>query len=479
MTRLSLALAGTFILSITALASAQSYLQPYAPQSMSAGGEMPGQYNPAMMQPGGYPPAMMQPPAGFGPQSQYGDPMQPGHMAIPPQQPHMKLPPGVSAENGLLFYNGRAYADQNSSQAMGYNPFRLASYQDSAGGPAANMIQQPIYDNGGPSYGGQMSMGDPGPCGDDGGGYDIDGRRIHRQSWFPGKLGYCWTAGWDAIEMTRDTHMNKTLVLDSNTGFPLLNSDSFVMDPVAGGKTWLQLMGPSGDVYQLVYFKLASFTADLTVFGENNLQIPFPLAGNTVDWFGADVMSLHYVSSIQGGEVNFLRPVGNFQMLVGYRYMEIDESVIWTTIDNDGGTFSNWTVDCFNSMHMAQIGIVGQWQAFGLVNFDFWAKYGIGADEVSTRMVMNDNGNSTVLTPPTGVGRDSGFTSVAEFGIQAVIPLNATFSLHGGYDVFFINRVALAPDQFTFSTTDGAGTHPDLRGDIFMHGANVGITAVW
>jgi hypothetical protein len=128
-------------------------------------------------------------------------------------------------------------------------------------------------------------------------------------------------------------------------------------------------------------------------------------------------------------------------------------------------------------MHYGQIGITGQWQAFGMLNFDFWAKFGVGGDICGEHQVIRTLDNSVVFRDIRG--QDSGFTYCTELGVQAVLPLNSTFSLHGGYDVFILNRIALAPDQMDFNDNANAGTQVQQRGDLVLHGANFGITAVW
>src|SRR5262249_36394581 len=133
------------------------------------------------------------------------------------------------------------------------------------------------------------------------GNCDVYGRPRQAHSIFPGKLGYAWTAGFDAIGMLRTNGSERDLVLNTANQASVFNATQFAFPMTPGGRAFIQLMGPSGDTYQAVYFKLASFVADSTVTGNNNLQIPFPLASNptiAVDYFGADQMQFHYTSNI-------------------------------------------------------------------------------------------------------------------------------------------------------------------------------------
>jgi hypothetical protein len=270
---------------------------------------------------------------------------------------------------------------------------------------------------------------------------------------------------------------NRILVQDTDTLATVFNSNQFSFDFTSGARAHINLMGPSGIQYQAVYMKLATLVSNADVVGDNNLQIPFPLAGDTVDYFGANEMLFHYTSQIQGGEINVIYPFGNFQLLGGYRYLAIDESLRLTSIDIvDGGT-SDYTVDCFNQMHGGQIGILGQWELFGLINFDFDAKFGIFGDIVNQHQVLRDFNNTVVLRDTSG--HESSVAYVTELGLVGVVPLGASFSVRCGYNVFFIDRVALAPDQLDFTDNADSGTTAHQKGDIIVQGVVLGIDAKW
>src|SRR5262245_6695017 len=268
MTRLQIGIACIGIVAFATTASAQSY--PY-PQSYGYG------------QPSAYGGPTAGAPYDASQAMYYQQAMQ---QQMPAQGRMPKLPRGVSAENGLLFYNGRPYAD--AGQQPGFNPYQQAAYQQemqSGMGPAPMSCTATEcgacdpngyggHGYGGP-YGGQMGgygqMGD-GYCGPDGGyGNCNDGGASghHGLLWglfhhgynpFPGKVGYVWSGGFDALGMSRDNGTNRILVQNTNTLATEFNSSQLNFDTVFGGKAWLQLMGPSGIAYQAVYMKLATFT---------------------------------------------------------------------------------------------------------------------------------------------------------------------------------------------------------------------------
>jgi hypothetical protein len=277
--------------------------------------------------------------------------------------------------------------------------------------------------------------------------------------------------------MFRDPGSKRILAQDINTLATEFNASQFHFDPSYGGRTFLQFMGPSGVSVQGVYTKIATLVADASVADFASLQIPSPLVANTVDFFGADVMQFHYTSSIQGAELNVLKPFGSIELLAGFRYMEIDESMRITAINSGTGGTSDYDTDAFNQMYGGQVGMQGRWTLFDLLGFDFGAKFAVFGDRNAGRQVLFDLDN-TVIDPPFPTSAKNQSTAyLGELSAQMVLPINASISIHGGYSVMFINQIALAPDQDTFQLD--SGTHVDTRGDIILHGANVGVTAVW
>jgi hypothetical protein len=415
--------------------------------------------------------------------------------------PAMKLPPGVHSENGVLYYDGKAYADANYAQPGAY-PYRQVGYDSviptgmNPGPGQGGMNQQAAYGamagqgamcdcDGGQCANGQCGNGScgngscgNGPCGNgpcgNGQMYDVFGRPRHPLNPFPGKYGYVWNAGFDVLALTRDAGTERPLVLNSNTQATLFNSNAFGFDFEPGGKAFLSLMGPSGIQYQATYMKLATLVADNTVFGNNDLQIPPPLSAATVTFFDADSMSFHYVSQIQGAEANIIYPFGNFQLLGGFRFLEIDEQVTLTSFDIDAGT-GTFAASSFNNLYGGQIGIMGQWQACGLIDFDFVAKFGVFENFAREHQVLNDP-----IFFRDAEGHHSEAAYVTELGLQGVVPLGPSFNFHVGYSVYFIDRIALGPDQFDFNTgTAVDGTLVNNRGDMVLQGVNLGITAIW
>jgi len=75
--------------------------------------------------------------------------------------------------------------------------------------------------------------------------------------------------------------------------------------------------------------------------------------------------------------------------------------------------------------------------------------------------------------------RDVGVGFIGDMNYSAVRRLNRNWSLRAGYNLIWISGVALAPNQFDFTNTTTSGTTLADTGNVFLHGANLGLEAQW
>jgi len=53
------------------------------------------------------------------------------------------------------------------------------------------------------------------------------------------------------------------------------------------------------------------------------------------------------------------------------------------------------------------------------------------------------------------------------------------WGIRAGYNLIWIDGLALAPNQFDFSVADNAGSALASGGGVFLNGANLGLEARW
>ena len=68
---------------------------------------------------------------------------------------------------------------------------------------------------------------------------------------------------------------------------------------------------------------------------------------------------------------------------------------------------------------------------------------------------------------------------IGDINLSAIYRLTDIWGIRAGYNLIWIDGLALAPNQFDFANVAGAGTGLSSGGGIFMHGANLGLEARW
>jgi hypothetical protein len=68
---------------------------------------------------------------------------------------------------------------------------------------------------------------------------------------------------------------------------------------------------------------------------------------------------------------------------------------------------------------------------------------------------------------------------LGELGFNLNYQFSQNWFLLGGYQVYWVDGVALAPNQLDFTNTASSGTTLDKKGSLFMQGTNAGLMARW
>ena len=207
---------------------------------------------------------------------------------------------------------------------------------------------------------------------------------------------------------------------------------------------------------------------------------------------------IEYESELHNVELNCRRRwvSGNCLLhgstLFGVRHISLDEEFSHDTLVADGG-FLNYDVETENQLTGVQIG--GDMFVCVSPRFKFGAEieagiYGNSSDygaNVNTREITTDvNGNVLSTTDANPINESDDKTDVAfvaEAGLIGLYKITPRLTLRGGYTALFIDGVALAPENLNvqespFSTV-GRTVDVDNNGEVFYHGANLGITWMW
>jgi hypothetical protein len=222
------------------------------------------------------------------------------------------------------------------------------------------------------------------------------------------------------------------------------------------------------------YFGIFNWKKTLTATGANDLNLPGDLAlDGGLAFIGADQVTITYRSQVNNGELNLLRHYGDLSCLIGFRYFELGESLNIDAVDNVDGT-GFYDVNAYNNLFGLQGGLRLQ-HACGKWSYDLTGKAGVYGNWASSSQSIEDAGTAlrNVRTTSTAVA------FLGELGFNLNYQFSQNWFLLGGYQVYWVDGVALAPNQLDFTNTASSGTTLDKKGSLFMQGTNAGLMARW
>jgi len=292
-----------------------------------------------------------------------------------------------------------------------------------------------------------------------------------------------WYVQADALVLTRDARIgNQPLVLlDNNAPTQsnvLLSTADFDFPFEVGPRI---LIGYNIDPYAAIevsYFGIYNWHDSRTILGNNNLNLPGYLGqSNNLDFFDADKAVATYDSMVNNAELNYVHAFAsnpNLAWLIGFRYFELADKFNLTFTDNQTGS-SAYKISSYNNLFGGQIGgRVGH--ACSKWSYDLTGKAGVYGNYIHSSQIVQDFSGFTQRNATT-TGNQLSF--LGELGLNGSYEFSPNWSLRGGYQVYWVEGLALAPNQVDFTETPTSGTTLNKTGGMFMHGAHAGLMARW
>lgn len=285
----------------------------------------------------------------------------------------------------------------------------------------------------------------------------------------------------DALFLVRDNRTsNTTAILVQGEGGPVIGTPlqnsgdaRFNMEP--GVSALLGIHVDDARAWEFGYFGIFDWNAATALTNPNSLAIPGDLGLASLDYFAADRIALFYESRLHNAEINHIWQGEYADLLAGFRYLSLDENFILNATDSDTGS-SDYRVRTSNDLYGGQLGarIGGGGEAW---NWSATAKAGVFGNDAFQGQSVADFPPGFFLRPETG-RRSSGVAFVGDVNVSLAYQITDALSARIGYNVLFIEGVALAPDQLDFTdvTTSGQSLR---RGGLFAHGANAGLGFNW
>jgi hypothetical protein len=277
-----------------------------------------------------------------------------------------------------------------------------------------------------------------------------------------------WTVSVGAVFLHR-SRLDRAVIATPPTGTPgvLLNGSDFDFGTGAGPDVSIMRRTNRGLIWEARYFNDRS--------AEDTFGIPtvtsFRIAGIGVTILGGGPINARYQTLLDSSEVNVHKPFGDrVTFLAGFRWVELHDSV---RVDlATPATFVNW--DDNNHMYGGQVGTrIAFTDPGNPLSLTCALKGGVyynDADNVFT---------STIVGGATGEDQTTAF--VGDFNFTAGYQLTSHISIQGGYQILWLDNVAIAADSAATTTQIPGGTSSpvDADGRLWYHGATAGFVVTW
>ncbi len=222
-----------------------------------------------------------------------------------------------------------------------------------------------------------------------------------------------------------------------------------------------------------------------------NLTFPFhtfngdqmyDMYGNVVDvsnFDGAEDVTITYESDLNNYELNYLFKYGcccPVTWLIGFRYVDLDEFFDYESSDTSspGPSYqtSNYWINTENDLLGLQIGGLLDGCITECFTWRFDARAGIYANFTEQHTWMAETNNTVLYRDFITEDEEAAF--VTDMRLEGRYHLTNCTALTLGYQLMWVDGVALAPEQLDFTTTPTSGSALNADGTIFYHGAYFG-----
>ena len=304
----------------------------------------------------------------------------------------------------------------------------------------------------------------------------------------------------DFLFFKRNNATNGTVVAETTSGVPELTTRSTNPGTAPGIRLFGGRLRKNGIGWEFGYTGVFGMFGERTVRGSGDLRVPEPLGAAVNGWTNLDAVRSTYTSSLNMCEVNLFtsettvkggprspfpwhRVHGTFehefQWLGGFRWAGFND-VANLHVDVNAGASNNdgtYSITTNSQMLGPQIGFKtkrrwNNWSTEG------WAKTMLAGTFLNADSAPIETlAGGGVSYRPQASARDVGVGFIGDMNYSIVRRLNNNWSLRAGYNLIWISGVALAPNQFDFSSTNTIS----LAGasNVFLHGANLGLEAQW
>jgi hypothetical protein len=311
----------------------------------------------------------------------------------------------------------------------------------------------------------------------DGGAISDDAAAYANDASGPGLYGLKETMFWGrTIGSGRIAVIRVTDEATAAPGAPVFAMSDLAMNFQPGMRILVGWRQDAQRAFEISYFGIFNWHDSASLRGNNNLALPGDLGLASQNFFAADEMRVSYRSQLHNAEANLVHTEGPVSLLGGFRYLSLYEKLKIRATDLDSGT-SEYHIRTTNNLFGGHLG-ARYGRAYGRFAWDATGKAGLFGNSAGQWQFVTDSPPGTFLRDRQ-IASDAQVAFVSDINVSAYYRLFSFLTLRAGYNLLWVDGVALAPGQLDFTNTPTSGN--DLRsGDgFFAHGVSAGALADW
>ena len=306
-------------------------------------------------------------------------------------------------------------------------------------------------------------------------------------------------AVFDTLFLQRDNAATDApVIVDGDTGAPVISAGDLRVAVAPGIRTFYGRHGCEQVGWELGYVGVYGMFAEQAATGSGNLEIAPTLSSQVAGFANGSLARVSYGSVLNSGEANLLltrtfkhrprrsayaadwiRHEATIDWLAGFRWAGLEENAaILVAATPEGGGATQYGVRTSSNLYGGQLGVRGrmEWQRWAL---EGWMKAALAGAALSQSQNPIVDGISGFQYRPGRAAAGGDVGGIFDLSAAVTRRLNDTWGLRAGYNMLWLTGVALAPDQFDFSTGTLAGTSLVAEKTIWLQGASLGLEARW
>ncbi|MHC2066935.1 hypothetical protein ACYFX5_05660 [Bremerella sp. T1] len=289
---------------------------------------------------------------------------------------------------------------------------------------------------------------------------------------------------------------NNPLVLTSQNAAnnPVLSTDDADFTNQGGIRLGLNRTFTPGTYLEFSYLGIGNWASTQSVTGSGNLFSAF--SGFGVDPVGgyaetdnSDLQMFSTSNRFDSFELNmrrfFTSPGGWWHSgwWVGFRYVRVDDDAVYNTVGSGGSL--EYTVDADNDMFGVQFGMDSALRLTNRWTLSMFGEIGVYGNRANQDSTIVLNGGANTFEESAASRRAS---MVVEGGFMSTFKVIPRGTLRAGYQVVYIDGIALGSDSFNFETGGastlgtalaGRSAFVNDNGNAVYHGPTVGFEYMW